>query len=158
MPRTLRQPPPTSSVARLLDTGAATRAISRQQDSPAALPPGDSSTRSDGETANGSEVAYPSAESAPRRIKREILLCPETDETLDELVRFLRLGTRARVTTSHLVRALLRAVAPDLQSIRLRAAQLGPRRLPSNAPGSEAARRQFEELIAAILIRVPAGE
>lgn len=78
---------------------------------------------------------------------------------LDELVRFLRLGTRARVTTSHLVRALLRAVAPDLDGIRLRAAQLGPRRLPSNAPGSETARRQFEELIAGVLVpSTPADE
>jgi hypothetical protein len=97
--------------------------------------------------------AHPPAEARARRIKREILLCAETDETLDELVRFLRLGTRARVTTSHLVRALLRAVALDLNAIRLRAAQLGPRRLPSNARGSEAARRRFEEMIAGVIIK-----
>lgn len=155
MPRTLRQSPPSSSVARLLDASAATRAIARPNEFQAETESGVPSSTSKADYAG---PAFPPADMNARRIKREILLCPETEETLDELVRFLRLGTRSRVTTSHMVRALLRAVAPDLDAIRQRAAQLGPRRLPSNAPGSEAARRQFEQMIAGILINKAATD
>lgn len=139
MARSLREPPPSSSFARLLDPNAAARATSRPTHRSDQLPTGPQTV--------GQQR---SAQDAPRRIKREILLCPETDETLDELVRFLRLGTRCRVTTSHVMRALLREVGPRLQDVRDRAARLGPRRLPSNAAGCEEARREFEELIATV--------
>lgn len=159
MARTLQRPPPSSSLARLLDTGAANRATARPDDSTTVHEQDAHSAKVNFERQHVAALAHLPTGEIRRRIKREVLLCPETEETLDELVRFLRLGTRARVTTSHLVRALLRAVAPHLTAIRLRAAQLGPQRLPSNAPGCEAARRQFEQMIAAILIREsPAAE
>lgn len=159
MARTLQQPPPSSSLARLLDTGAANRATARPDESTMVHEKDAHSTKVNDERQHVAAVKHLPAGRIRRRIKREVLLCPETEETLDELVRFLRLGTRARVTTSHLVRALLWAVAPHLAAIRLRAAQLGPQRLPSNALGCETARRQFEQMIAAILItKSPAEE
>jgi len=150
MARTLRDPPPTSSLARLLDLDAATRATSRHRD-PLTDQYGDRAAPIDRD-------ARPEARSStewpdvirPSRIKREVLLCCETDETLDEVVRMLRLSTRTRVTTSHVVRALLRAISRRLDDIRRQAVHLGPRRLPSNSAGSEHARRDFEEALAAI--------
>ena len=150
MARTLRDPPPTSSLARLLDNDAAARAISRHRDSV-----------EDQYGAGAAPInrgAQPEARSStewpdvirPSRIKREVLLCCDTDETLDEVVRMLRLSTRSRVTTSHVVRALLRALSRRLDEIRRQAVHLGPRRLPSNSAGSEHARRDFEEALATI--------
>lgn len=150
MARTLRNPPPTSSLARLLDSDAAARATSRQQDLPKDQYGGNAAP------ADRDVRSYPRPETEwpdvirRSRIKREVLLCSETDETLDEVVRLLRLSTRSRVTTSHVVRALLRAISRRLDEIRRQAVHLGPRRLPSNSAGSEHARRDFEEALAAI--------
>ena len=149
MARSLRQQPPSSSFARLLDPTAAARATAQSDDErkrrlDSLIPP----QRTEDRTQRTSDVAQ-SDSKRPRRIKREILLCPETDEVLDEIVRVLRLGTRARVTTSHVARALLKAISPSLDAIRSQAAELGPRRLPSNAAGGDDARREFEAAIAA---------
>lgn len=146
MARTLRDTSPSSSIARLLDTDAAARATAPRN---AATP----SAANDAIQA-ADATAWPDVV-RPSRIKREVLLCPQTDEVLDDLVRILRRSTRARVTTSHVVRALLLAVSKRLESIRRQAAHLGPRRLPSNAPGNDQARREFEELLAALFFSEP---
>lgn len=146
MARTLRDTPPSSSIARLLDTGAAARATAPRDAAPAAMTGG-----------AVSETGWSDRPDAvrPSRIKREVLLCPETDEVLDELVRILRRSTRARVTTSHVVRALLLATSKRLEIIRRQATHLGPRRLPSNAQGNDQARRDFEETLAALFFSEP---
>lgn len=149
MARPLRDPPPSSSIARLLDAEAAARATSRQEG--LSLSQVASAGHVDHAQSHPAHADWPDA-FQPRRVKREVLLCPETDETLDEVVRILRLNTRSRVTTSHVVRALLRATHRRLEVIRSQASQLGPRRLPSNAPGAEQTRRNFEEALAAIFL------
>lgn len=150
MPRTLRDPPPTSSLARLLDTDAAARATARGHDAPKDRHgTGDGLFGSEARPAVRAEPEWPDVV-RPSRIKREILLCAETDETLDEVVRILRLSTRSRVTTSHVVRAFMRAIARRMDDIRRQAVHLGPRRLPSNSAGNEQSRRDFEEALAAI--------
>ncbi len=81
-------------------------------------------------------------------IKRELVLTRSADETLTRLVDTFRHATRARLTTSHAMRALLKAVAMQLDLIEREARRIGPLRLPSNARGREFDRDRFEALLA----------
>lgn len=139
MARSIREFPPTSSVARLLDPGAATRAIA-----PCAVDAPSSPAAPDLHS-----QGRPLIRSRP--IKREVLLTQDADTALDTLIQLFRETSGARLTASHIARALLLAAHTAVPEIRRAAQQLGPQALPGNAPGHEAARRRFEQRIAAAL-------
>lgn len=138
MPRSLPQPPPSSTVARLLDAQAAARATHSAAD---VLPPG---------------THLPLAPSDPttprpqeqREIKRELTLSPATDETFTQLIELYRRATGTRLSASHLARALLMGIATCLPALQREAARLGPLKLPGNAPGYQRERQRFEERLA----------
>jgi hypothetical protein len=132
-----------SSVARLLDASAVTRAVG---------------------PLSGSEVphaASPTTVKARRRahpVKREVVLTEHTAEVLDVLVDRLRVATRTRLSASHLVRALVSAIEPSLAGIEVQVASTGPWRLPANGARHDVDRAEFERrmseaILAALLKR-----
>lgn len=145
MPKTLTDPPPTSSVARLLDRGAVARALS----------PGPSPLRMPSASFEAAGVSVVSGHGEAARqcpIKREFVLSRETDATLATLVSIYRQATGSRLSASHIVRALLRAAEHGLESIEREAQRLGLLRLPSNGKGHEAQRKAFEAKLAGSFI------
>lgn len=141
MAKNLRTTPPSSSVARLLDPVAASRAIEKVS---GYLPP--SRTVEPPITPTPSRAAVDLA--GARLIKREVVLTPETDAILDELVEAFRRATRTRLSTSHVVRAMLLSAQHAGDGIRTHLHQAGCVRLPSNARGRDAEREHFELLLA----------
>jgi len=150
MPKSLREPPPSSSVARLLDRQAASRALAASQPTAAAT-----ASEQTVVTAVTPRQAVEAVEDSV--VKREITLSPETAATLDELVRALRTATGTRLSTSHVVRALLRGLGPNLPFVQLAAQRFGRIRLPSNAPAYSADRERFEQRLAAALLEAIRG-
>ena len=145
MPKTLTEPPPTSSVARLLDKGAVARALS----------PGLSPPRTPSASFEAAGVSLVSGHGeAPRAspIKREFVLSHEADATLATLVSIYRQATGSRLSASHIVRALLRSAEHGLESIEREAQRLGFLKLPSNDKGHEAQRKAFEAKLVGSLI------
>src|SRR6266511_3038865 len=102
---------PSSSVARLLDAGAASAATSTPRLIPAraALRP---------------EVVAEPASSAP--IKREFVLTPAADEALRQAVIVYQRAVGGSVTNSHFLRAVLQVVAHAMPEIERHAGELGP--------------------------------
>lgn len=145
MARTLRQSPPSSSVARLLDPGAVERALTplRSNDF----------TRRDSGTDDEGDDSQARARVRQRPIKREVLLTREADAALDALIQTFREACGARFTASPLIRALLMAAHQSAAAIRREALHLGPQALPSNAPAYEQEREQLEQRLTAALIR-----
>jgi hypothetical protein len=127
---------PSSSVARLLDPGAASAAISPA--GPRLVPP--------------RPEAWVEPEAAPP-IKREFVFSPAADETLRQVVSVYQRSVGGSVTHSHLLRALFQVVAHAMPEIERHAGELGPLRRPSNARGDEAKRQQFERRLADTLCR-----
>jgi hypothetical protein len=143
MAKALTTPPPSSSVARLLDSTAATRAIAGRP----ALP-NDINTLDAERTFTRTSVPR----DVPRGVhKRELSLCPETDATLETLVHRLRSGTGARVTPSQVVRAMLRAFDPVAGLIDRHAAANGPWRMPATSRDARRARDEFDVLLSTVL-------
>lgn len=154
MAKALREPQPSSTVARLLDPESVRRAT---------LPLADSSER-EAEIpmcAAGAEPPAP-AKSQPalhglpparRPIKREILLTAETDAALDDLIARFRSASGARLTASHVVRALVTAAAAAAAQIENEVRQAGSWAMPSNAPTAAVLRRQFEGRVASVIAR-----
>lgn len=85
--------------------------------------------------------------------QREFQLTRSTDETLEELVTMYKRATGAELTRSHVLRAVLKAVAEQMPALRAEAAGVGPLRRPSNAKGFEEAREEFEEQIKEAFLR-----
>ncbi|TWT44474.1 hypothetical protein RAS1_08890 [Phycisphaerae bacterium RAS1] len=81
-------------------------------------------------------------------IKREVVLTGSTDDTLTRLVDLYRRATGTRLSTSHVVRIMLRGVAHCMDSVQREAVRIGRRKLPANAPGHEAERERFEHRLA----------
>ena len=136
MAKALHNTPPTSSVQRLFDKGAVARALG-----PPTLP-------STLQGRDGMELAP----STPKRdsivVKREFVLTPTADETLTRLVQVYREATGTRLSSSHVIRAILRGIAVGLPAIKGEVTRHGPLKLPSNARGYEAERDRFEQAIA----------
>ncbi|MCC6359279.1 MAG: hypothetical protein IT450_11095 [Phycisphaerales bacterium] len=143
MPRSIREILPTSSVARLLDSGAAGRAVA-----PSGADAAFAAAAAPGMRSHEAEGRPPSR---TRPIKREVLLTPDADTALDTLIQIFREASGARLTASYIARALLLAAHAAAPEIRRAAQQLGPQSLPSNAPGHEAARQRFEQRLARAL-------
>lgn len=123
---------PSSSVARLLDPSAASRALAVTQPT--------------------SVGVSPRHDHRPRQevsTKREFVLSAAADETLTRLVESLRRATGTKLTASHALRALMQAIEPAIGRI---SHHHGTRlRLPSNAPNYEPQRARFAESLAAIV-------
>jgi hypothetical protein len=130
---------PSSSVARLLEAGAASAATS----TPPRLIPARAAPRP--------EVAAEPAASAP--IKREFVLTPAADEALRQAVIVYQRAVGGSVTNSHFLRAVLQVVAHAMPEIERQAGELGPMKRPSNARADEARREQFERRLADTLCR-----
>jgi hypothetical protein len=79
--------------------------------------------------------------------QREFQLTRTTDETLEDLIVLYKRATGADLTRSHVLRAVLKAVAEQMPHLKRTAANIGPLRRPSNAKGFEEAREEFEEAI-----------
>lgn len=139
MPRTLSKPPPSSSVARLLNAESVSRAL---QPLASASPP--------------VGAASPSTSTATHRpplVKREFVLNAAAATTLDAVVDRLRAGTGTRLNASHALRSLLLTLNPRLASLEALAASLRPWKLPPNGESHSGERAAFEQRLAEILRR-----
>lgn len=155
MAKPLRDPSPSSSVARLLDTDAAARAVSPGAPPRLTL----DLTRECGDprmelSSRDHSIVTPSTAplDAATLIKREFILDATADASLNQLIDLLRNATGARLSGSHVVRAVLHGIAACTESLRREAAEIGRLKLPSNARGRGDERRRFEGTIAAAII------
>lgn len=139
MAKALQTPRPTSSLARLLDAPSVNNAIAP------VVGPGP----------HVAPAARPADAPLPRRpatlatIKREFVLSPDADAAFTALLDELRRNTGARLTASHAIRALMRAIQPGVAILRQLPRR--PLRLPSNAPAFEAERARFESDLALLI-------
>ncbi len=142
MAKALREPPPSSSVARLLDKEAAARAVAtpRSAETPQAQAPKTVTVNFPAPT------TAPSGE--PANLKREFVFSPSTDQTFTRLVDLYRRSTSTRLSSSHVLRAILKGIAHSMDSLDREARRIGPLKLPGNARGREGERERFEERIA----------
>lgn len=147
MPKPLREPPPSSSVARLLDLGAAARAVAEPLQ--IATPAEDHRRSSQGETIPGATTsARDTATGEKPQIKRELVFTPSSDETFSRLVELYRRGTGTKLTASHVARAMMKGVSHCMDYLEKEARKIGQLKLPSNARGRELERERFEARIA----------
>ena len=149
MAKQLVSAPPSSSVARLLDLGAAARAVAN----PTAVG-NPSAERSQSERPVPQADERPGLRAGHRpTVNREFVLTPDADDTFSRLVEIYRRGTGARLNASHVLRVILKAVAHRLDMLEVEARKLGPMRLPSNARGTDQLRERFEAIIADAFVR-----
>lgn len=153
MPKPLREPPPSSSVAHLFDMGAAARAV--------ATVPVAARLESDNAPEPHTEVPRKIAEPAlppatqarvawgeQPNIKREVVLTSSTDEILTRLVELYRRSTATKLTSSHVMRAILKGIGHCMDTLEREAKRIGPQKLPANARNKQPERERFEALIA----------
>ena len=152
MPKPLNKPQPTSSVANLLEPGVAAAALAPT----GTLSP---TTPQNGPLPNqgrivGSDQAVtagvPTGEFA--NITRQFILTPSTDEILKRLIVVYNRASGANLTNSHLLRAILKAVAHAMPELEREATRLRALKRPSNARGKEALREDFEQKLAAAFV------
>lgn len=144
MPKPLREPPPSSSVARLLDLDAAARAVARR--SVEHMPPS-KTTVSEASNPHANADEARSRPESPH-IKRELVLTPSADEAFTRIVEIYRRATGTRLTTSHVARAIMRGLLHCIHHLEKEAKRIGPMKLPANAKGRELERDRFEARIA----------
>lgn len=136
MAQALKTSVPTSAVARLLDPEVAERALR-----PKELPV-EPTTRS---------VQASIRANSKRRIpviKREFVLTPESEATIVRLVAMYRQSTGARLTASHLLRAVLIAADKRFDDLEREARRLETLSLPANGREYDRQRCAFENRIA----------
>lgn len=139
MAKPLNTAPPSSSVSRLLDEQAVTRALAPK----VASVPRDPVLR---------------PQSPRTLVKREFILDGAAAAMMDELLSVLRSGTATRLSASHALRAVLMALAPALPALAGSVERAGPWRLPGNGADHEHARHGFEQRLAVcIRASVPPG-
>lgn len=163
MAKPLREPPPSSSVARLLDVEAASRALAPAQPTPAQpvepanrdapanvpyIPPPQQREPPPARHVPTPTASPPPATGEPANIKRELVLSPSTEEAFSRLVELYRRSTGTRLSSSHVARAMLKGVAACMASLEREAEAIGRLRLPGNARGREGERERFEDQIA----------
>jgi len=155
MPKPLREAQPSSSVARLLDVDAASRALATIPIRSSGANPGlASSTVASSDQASALSSSS-HMENRPRDsvgIKREFIFSPSTDESIARLIDLYRRSTGTRLSGSHVLRAMLRGVSTCMDSLQQEAARMGRLKLPSNASGWERQRDEFEDRIAEAFI------
>lgn len=140
MARSLIHPPPSSTVARLLDPSAAARAIVGTPPTAPNVTPSSSTPAAGGPS--------PVVGDEDAAIKRELTLSPTTNNTFEELIELYRRTTGARLSASHVARAMLKGLAHCLPTLQREAGRIGRLKLPSNARGRQSEREAFEDRIA----------
>jgi hypothetical protein len=130
MAKPLTKDQPSSSVANLLNSQVVAAALGPTK------PVG---------VATGGEAK---ATGEPVNRTREFHLTASTDATLKRAVEVFNEATGSNLTNSHFFRAVLLAVAQAMPELEREAAKLGPLKRPSNAPGHEADRDEFERKLA----------
>ena len=85
-------------------------------------------------------------------IKREFILTPLTDDTLQDVVRLFSRAIGTDLTNSHMLRVILKAVAHAMPVLEREVSQLGKLKRPSNARTSQLEREEFERKLAAVLV------
>lgn len=148
MAKALRDPIPTSSIARLFSTEAANRAVSAPEpviSQPVELVAAPVLQRSIPSMESGSDEV-------PPQVKREFIFSVTADSSFTDLVNLFRRSTGTRLSSSHVARALCTGLASCMPSIEREARRLGRLKLPSNARGREGERERFEEYLASVLI------
>lgn len=138
MAKPLTTPPPSSSIARLIDASAVTRALDPAATPRPALP-----------SSGGAEG--PPSRQRRRSVKREIVLSNDAAQVLDDLLDRLRRATGTRLSCSHAVRAVLLTFAPCLAAIESRVTTAEPWRLPANGSRHDGDRAAFERRMAAAI-------
>lgn len=138
MAKTLRDPTPTSSVARLLDRDVAARAIEPRTGVPLPELP---------------VAGHAMERNAPQRlgapvIKREFILTESADETFTRVLMLFRRATRTRMTASHLFRAMMIGLSHCFTALEKESVRMREERLPPNGPAFEAQRIAYEGRIA----------
>jgi hypothetical protein len=182
MPKPIKELIPSSSVAKILDLSVAALAVQspspgavrdappyialseRTRDTIMAAPltpmgelqrPTHTLSVRAGESVRGSSHARSSsptyAEFSPT-LSRQFTLTPRTDATTERLVELFRRVTRTRMTTSHVMRAVLKALQHGMPEIERAARSIGPTPLPSNAKGGEVERERFEAFLADAIV------
>lgn len=157
MPKPLREPPPTSSLARLFDGTAASRALTQPppDEHRAQIEPQNGRIQSPDDEVGTMPRAKPSRAALTEETsgtKREIVLSMSTDETFTRLIELYRRSTGTRLSGSHVVRAMLRGVSKCFEALEREAADIGRLKLPSNARGREGERNRFEDTIAEAIV------
>ncbi len=137
MAKSLNKPVPSSSLARLLDESAVTRAVSKRESL-------DGNVRS---VERGPEPPL-----SARYVKREFVLTEELDTAVTELTGLVRRCTGARITHSHIARALFAAAAHCKPAMERELVETGKLKLPSNAKGNTGARERFEGILASAIL------
>lgn len=152
MAKQLSTPVPSSAIVRLFDMQTAASAVAPIEPTPrtAAVRSPRPAAVVPARDVTPSVACEPAArDSAPSGfIKRELVLTPAADETLVRLVNLYRRGTGAKVSASHVARAILCAVAHAMPSLEHEARRLGPMKLPSNARDRSVERERFEACLA----------
>jgi len=144
MPKPLSTCPPSSAIARFLDGNTALRTLAPPQEPPIAIEPFRPKP-------TVTAVTRATATGEPANIKRELVLTRSADQTLTALVTLFRNQTGAKLTHSHVARAILRLLSQRMHAVQHQAERMPPLRLPSNARGCEAERDQFEQAITNVL-------
>jgi hypothetical protein len=85
-------------------------------------------------------------------IKREFILTPRTDDTVQDVVRLFARAIGTDLTNSHMLRVILKAVAHAMPVLEREVLQIGKLKRPSNARASQLDREEFERKLAAVLV------
>ena len=89
----------------------------------------------------------------PANVKREVVLTASTDAAVCDLVELCRRAMGAKLTASHVVRALIKAIAACRPGIERSVMTVGRLKLPSNAKGREGEREDFEQQLTRAFLR-----
>ena len=99
------------------------------------------------------DAARPDANSdISPNIKREFILTPRTDDTVQDVVRLFARAIGTDLTNSHMLRVILKAVAHAMPVLEREVLQIGKLKRPSNARTSQLEREEFERKLAAVLV------
>src|SRR5437016_2415722 len=131
MAKSLSSAVPSSAVARLLEPGVARAALVEPVFIVKEVP------AQTGETPD---------------IKREFILTQTADDSLGHLTTLYSKSTGTKLTNSHFLRVVLKALMHAMPELEKQAWQIGKLRRPSNARGREAEREEYEKRIAASLL------
>jgi hypothetical protein len=85
-------------------------------------------------------------------IKREFVLTPLADYTLQDAVRNFGRAIGSDITNSHMLRVILKAVGHAMPVLEKEILQIGKLKRPGNARENQAEREEFERKLAAVLV------
>ncbi len=149
MAKPLTKPPPTSSVANMLQPGLGAHVIAKPSVATPEMPPTPVQTPTASNTANHDE---PRLSGEVPSISRQFGLTPNTDRVLKNLVAMYSDSTGMELKHSELLRAILVACEHSMPELTREAQLIGPLRRPKNDRGREAEREEIERKISAAFV------